>query len=78
MQKIIFADVAGKTEVVRLLLKSGANPSTVNNLGKTASMMAAFVGELVGGLLCSLGKSSHVLASQANTRLLRLSEISSP
>ncbi len=35
----------GKNEVVRFLLKSGANPHTVNNLGKTASSMAAFVGK---------------------------------
>ena len=44
-RSLFFLRHAGKNEVVRFLLKSGANPSTVNNLGKTASTMAAFVGQ---------------------------------
>ena len=36
----------GCSEVVELLLRAGANPAMMNNLGKTAGNMAAFVGEL--------------------------------
>ena len=47
MPKHVCLTTAGKSEVVRCLLQSGANPRTVNNMGKTASNMAAFVGEWV-------------------------------
>lgn len=42
---LMFAAVAGQLEVVKMLLRGGANPSAANNLRKTASNMAAFVGQ---------------------------------
>lgn len=40
---LMFAGLAGKTDVVSLLLEHGASTTTVNSLGRTASQMAAFV-----------------------------------
>lgn len=39
-----FAALSGNTEIVLLLLHAGANPNTLNSVSRTASQMAAFVG----------------------------------
>lgn len=36
---------AGNTEVTRLMLQAGAKTSPTNSVGRTASQMAAFVGQ---------------------------------
>ncbi|XP_023232181.1 ankyrin repeat and MYND domain-containing protein 2-like [Centruroides sculpturatus] len=41
---LMFASLAGKLDVVSLLLENGASTTTVNSVGRTASQMAAFVG----------------------------------
>lgn len=41
---LTFAGLSGKADVVLLLLEHGANPTSVNSINKTASQMAAFVG----------------------------------
>ncbi|XP_037938005.1 ankyrin repeat and MYND domain-containing protein 2-like [Teleopsis dalmanni] len=39
-----FAALSGNTELCRLLLDAGINPSSLNSVSRTASQMAAFVG----------------------------------
>lgn len=41
---LMFASLAGKVDLVSLLLENGASTTTVNSVGRTASQMAAFVG----------------------------------
>lgn len=41
---LMFAGLAGKLNVVSLLLEHGASTTAVNSVGRTASQMAAFVG----------------------------------
>lgn len=41
---LTFAGLSGRADVVRLLLEHEANPNSVNSINKTASQMAAFVG----------------------------------
>uniref|UniRef100_D3TQD2 MYND Zn-finger and ankyrin repeat protein n=1 Tax=Glossina morsitans morsitans TaxID=37546 RepID=D3TQD2_GLOMM len=39
-----FAALSGNTEICRMLLDAGINPNSVNSVSRTASQMAAFVG----------------------------------
>ncbi|XP_055339367.1 ankyrin repeat and MYND domain-containing protein 2-like [Paramacrobiotus metropolitanus] len=41
---LMFAALAGKQDVVRILLRHGARTSATNNIGRTASQLAGFVG----------------------------------
>jgi len=41
-----FAALSGNAELCHLLLMAGAKSQTTNSVGRTASQMAAFVGEV--------------------------------
>lgn len=42
---LMFAALSGNTEVTRLMLEAGANVNHINSVNRTASQMAAFVGQ---------------------------------
>ncbi|XP_063308470.1 ankyrin repeat and MYND domain-containing protein 2 [Pelobates fuscus] len=42
---LMFAGLSGKKEIVWMMLEAGADPDVLNSVGRTASQMAAFVGQ---------------------------------
>ncbi|XP_041371875.1 ankyrin repeat and MYND domain-containing protein 2-like isoform X2 [Gigantopelta aegis] len=42
---LMFAALSGNVDVTRLMLESGANPNHINSVNRTATQMAAFVGQ---------------------------------
>lgn len=42
---LMFAGLSGKKDIVWMMLEAGADPDVVNSVGRTASQMAAFVGQ---------------------------------
>ena len=43
--RIIYSHYAGNTTITRLILEAGAKTTPVNSVGRTATQMAAFVGQ---------------------------------
>uniref|UniRef100_A0A8C5WB20 Ankyrin repeat and MYND domain-containing protein 2 n=1 Tax=Leptobrachium leishanense TaxID=445787 RepID=A0A8C5WB20_9ANUR len=42
---LMFAGLSGKKDIVWMMLEAGADPDVLNSVGRTASQMAAFVGQ---------------------------------